>query len=78
MGAEIVNGPEGHIVVPAELEILHPHGFMVRGSEDDTVVVELLGQSDDLGQRPVISRLAFSPEGLGHFIRGLVTICSRP
>ena len=65
MEAEIINGPEGDLVVPANLEALRVAGFV------------LLRRRDDQGRQTVATRLAFTPEGLEQFLASLLKICSR-
>jgi hypothetical protein len=71
---EIIHGPDGDVLVPADLERLHADGFIFRRQANDQVLVEILGPKDVQSRCRVIARLAFSSETFGRFVNGLIAV----
>ena len=71
---EIIHGPDGDVLVPAEVELLRADGFLLRRRDSGQVLIEILGPEDDQSRCRVIARLAFTNEAYQRFVAGLVTV----
>ena len=74
MNDEVIYGPEANVVVPAEIPELRPGGFMLRFSQLDETVLEMLAPSDSASEQSVIARLVFTDHGFQRFVDGLRAI----
>ena len=73
MEPPLVTGPDGTVVVGAQIDPVRPHGFMVR-ADGESVILEVLGEPDPELVQHVLTRLVFTPDGLRQFILGLATV----
>jgi hypothetical protein len=71
MGDELINGPQGTVRVPADLQPLRADGFLLRIGGDG-VVLDVLGDHDDRNTQTVVARLAFTKDGFHCFVDGLL------
>jgi hypothetical protein len=74
MADELIHGPRGNILVPADVEVLAANGFLLRRHEDGRVLVEILGPTHDEPLGRVVARLAFCDKDFQAFVTGLVAI----
>jgi hypothetical protein len=74
MNDEVIHGPDTDIVVPVEVPEFRPDGFMLRCSQFDEIVLEMLAPTEGPSGQSVNARLVFTDYGFQRFVQSLNTV----